>query len=396
MKVEPFSPTSSKQVLDYFKLKGMEVPLDPKRKTPTTGKKAVARMLRKYPTDPVLQGLRLLRGYAKVIGDLSDKYIHPDGRFHPVWTLDVSTGRMSASAPNTTNQSQGRLAEERERALAQRSSIKATDGYVIISRDWMGSQAQLTAWFANDPSYARVSLLGAHAYYLSHLNGSPVDINRPDAEVAADLDKIKKEDPRYQLAKAINLALPFGMGPYLLAEEVGCSFQEACTYLMVHENMFPHVKLWKDQIRKIAHKEKCLRNPFGWTSPYYFDIFRKTEKVDDNGEVIWEAKGKQANQVLAQQPQSTEAAMLKEVILDVDEQTLHDDDFHILTPLHDELVGECRIGTEAKYHAMLRKSMERPWPELNGLSIGSEGLTGLNFAKYDATHNPLGMREWKD
>jgi DNA polymerase-1 len=399
-KVHPFQTTSQQQVLAYLNLKGYQVPVHPKTRKPTTGKKAIAKLTRQHPEDPVLRDLRLIRGLSKVIGDLSDKYIHSDGRFHPIITLDVSTGRMAGAAPNLMNQSQGRLAEERERAQAQRSSIKATDGFILLSRDWKGSQAQLTAWFANDPSYARVSLLGAHAYYLSHLNGAPVDLNRPDPEVEADLAKIKKEDPRYPLAKAINLALPFGMGPYLLAEEVGCSFADACTYLMVHENMFPHVKLWKEQIRRIAHKEKCLRNPFGWTSPYYFDIFHATSKLDEHGQVIWEAKGKQANQVLAQQPQSTEAAMLKEVILDVDAQTRDTDDFHILTPLHDELVCEARIGTEHKYMAMLRKSMGRAWPELNGLAIDTEGKIGYNFAEYraedDPNPNPLGMRPYDD
>lgn len=390
--VSPFEPTSSKQVLAYLNHRGYQVPTHPKTKKPTTGKKAVARMLRQHPTDPVLQALRLLRGLSKVIGDLSDKYIHSDGRFHPIFTLDVSTGRMAGGAPNLMNQPQGRIAEERERAQAQRSSIIASEGFVLISRDWMGSQAQLTAWFAGDPSYARVSRLGAHAYYLSHLNGAPVNLERPDAEVAADLATIKKTDPRYQLAKAINLALPFGMGPYLLAEEVGCSFSEACRYLLVHESMFPIVAAWKEQTRKLAHKEHTLRNPFGWISPYYFDVFRK--KIKD-GETVWEPSGKQANQVLAQQPQSTEAAMLKEVILSLDEQTLDDPDFHMLVPVHDELLAECRIGAEVKYMDLMRREMERPWPELAGLSIETEGKWGYNWAEAD-DQNPRGMRAWKD
>lgn len=393
-RVEPFEPTSSKQVLDYLNFRGYEVPTHPKTKKPTTGKKAVARLLRKHPADPVLQQLRLLRGYSKVIGDLSDKYIHSDGRFHPVFTLDVSTGRMAGGAPNLMNQPQGRLSEERERAQAQRSSIIPTEGFVLISRDWMGSQAQLTAWFANDPSYKRVSLLGAHAYYLSHLNGKPVDLNRPDPEVAAELAALKKSDPRYQLAKAINLALPFGMGPYLLAEEVGCTYTEAVQYLLIHEGMFPLVAAWKEQIRRIAHKEHSLRNPFGWISPYYFDIFRKG--TNDEGEEVWRPTGKQANQVLAQQPQSTEAAMLKEVWLSVDEQTRDDPDFHLLVPVHDEILAEARVGTEARYMALLKREMERKWPELGGFSIDTEGAYGYNWAKYDAETNPKGMREWKD
>jgi DNA polymerase I len=390
--IAAFEPSSSKQVLDYLTFKGYDVPTHPKTKKPTTGKKAVARLLRQHPTDPVLQQLRLLRGLKKVIGDLSDKYIHSDGRFHPIFTLDVSTGRMAGGAPCLMNQPQGRIAEERERAQAQRSSIVATDGFVLISRDWMGSQAQLTAWFAGDPSYARVSRLGAHAYYLSHLDGAPVDLNRPDAEVAADLAAIKKHNPRYQLAKAINLALPFGMGPYLLAEEVGCSFSEACRYLHVHESMFPIVAAWKEQTRKLAHKEHGLRNPFGWTSPYYFDVFRKKER---DGEIVWEPSGKQANQVLAQQPQSTEAAMLKEVILSLDEQTINDPDFHMLVPVHDELLAECRVGTEQKYMALMKAEMERKWPELNGLAIETEGKWGYNWAEADE-QNPRGMRAWKD
>jgi DNA polymerase-1 len=399
-KIEPFK-LSSQQVLKYLEFKGYgkDIPLNPKTRKPTTGKKAVARLLRKFPTDPVLQQLRLIRGLKKVIGDLSDKYIHSDGKFHPVWVLDVSTGRMACGAPNLTNQPQGRFAEERERAMAQRSSIIAAPGFSLISRDWMGSQAQLTAWFANDPSYARVSRLGAHAYYNSHLDGKPVDLERPDEAVAADLAYIKKTSERYGLSKAINLALPFGLGPFLLAEEVGCSFKQACEYLMVHENMFPLVKAWKDQLRKVAHADRTLRNPFGWVSPFYFDIYRK--KLQD-GETVWEANGKQANQVLAQQPQSTEAAMLKEVLLDVDEKTKDDPDFHLLVPVHDEVLGEARIGTEAKYMKLLATSMEHPWPELNGFSIGTEGkwapgeLGGSNWGPYDEATNPFGMRDYHD
>jgi DNA polymerase I len=395
-KVYPFQTTSSQQVLAYLNHKGYQVPTNPKTKQPTTGKKAIAKLTRQHPQDPVLRDLRLIRGLSKVIGDLDDTYIHSDGKFHMVFTLDVSTGRMAAAAPNGMNQPQGRLAEERERAAAQRSSFIASPGYKLISRDWKGSQAQLTAWFANDPSYARVARLGAHAYYLSHLNESPVDLNRPDCEVERDLALIKKTDPRYQLAKAINLALPFGMGPYLLAEEVGCSFQDARRYLLVHENMFPLTKAWKEQIRRIAHKEKCLRNPFGWTSPYYFDIFRAINKLDDHGQVIWEASGKQANQVLAQQPQSTEAAMLKEVILTLDELTRDEDWFHLLIPVHDELLCKVREDRVAEGQALLAREMGRKWPELGGFSIETEGKWGTNWADYHEVTNPGGMQPYVD
>ena len=393
--ISPFEPTSSKQVLDYLRFKGYEIPTNPKTKQPSTDKKSVAKLLRLHPTDPVLQRLKMIRGYSKVIGDLQDTYIHSDGRFHTVFTLDVGTGRMASGAPNLMNQPQGRTEEERERALAQRSSIIPSEGFVLISRDWRAIEAQLVAYFADDPDYARIGLLGSHAYYASHLLGKPVPLSLPDDELGRRFDFIKKTEPIYPLAKKANLALNYGMGPYLLAEELVVEFEEARRLIAVHENMAPKVKAWKEKTRLLAHKERTLRNPFGWVSPYFFDIFRKTARFDEEGRQIWEPRGKQANQVLAFLPQSTGAAMLKEVWLALDDLLRDDHDFHLLIPVHDEILAEARIGTEAKYHALMRAAMERAWPELGGLTIATEGKKGFNWSEA-GDDNPRGMRAYVD
>lgn len=87
--------------------------------------------------------------------------------------------------------------------------------------------------------------------------------------------------------------------------------------------------------------------------------------------------------------------MLKDVLIDVDEQTKDDPDFHLLVPVHDEVLAECREGREAHYMALLKREMERAWPQLNGLSIETEGKWGYNWAEA-GDDNPRGMRPYVD
>ncbi len=389
-RLEKFNPQSQPQILSYLQRMKFNVPLNPKTRKPTCDKKALGKLIKQKPDDPVLQNLRMMRSLRKALAELDDTFVHRDERYHSQYVLDVGTGRMASKSPNLMNRPAGRSEEEREIALAVRSSIVASEGYVLISRDWRAIEAQLVAYFANDPQYARISLMGSHAYYASHLLGKPVDLERPDDEVMADLDKIKKTESIYPLAKKANLALNYGMGPFLLSEELAVPFSEAVRLILVHEGMSPQVKAWKESVRMRAHKEKKLVNPWGWVSPYVFDVFRQNKNGD------WTATGKQANQVLAFLPQSSGAAMLKEVLLSLDEQTADDDDFHLLVPVHDEILAECRIGTEPKYHALMKKEMERAWPELSGLVIGTEGKIGFNWSSYDKKTNPEGMRDWVD
>jgi DNA polymerase-1 len=295
---------------------------------------------------------------------------------------------MASHSPSLLNQSQGRNDDERERALAQRSSIQATEGFVLGSRDWRALEAQLTAFFANDADFAKISLLGSHSYFLSHVLGTPVDLNRPDSEIEADLNALKKH-PKYHMCKAVNLAVPYGMGPFLLAEHLGITFQDAVGFLQVHERMAPKVTAWKAQVRIQAHKEHYLRNPWGWISPYYWHVFTQNSAGE------WVANGKQANQCLSFLPQSSGACMIKDVWLTLDEMTRDDPDFFLLIPVHDEILFECRLGTEVKYHALVRREMERKWVELGGLSIATEGALGLNWAKA-GDDNVDGMKAYHD
>lgn len=84
--------------------------------------------------------------------------------------------------------------------------------------------------------------------------------------------------------------------------------------------------------------------------------------------------GREANEALAFRPQSSGAAMLREMMLDIiafdgiDEGGM----FDLLAPIHDAVLVECEERRMEETKETITKRMERPWEELGGLSIGAD------------------------
>lgn len=374
-KLGDFLPTSHVHVKKYCASKGYAIPKHRKTKKPTVNEESLRAMLKYHPTDPVLPLVLEARALNKAAGFLADTYVGRDGKFHPTYTFHPDTGRLASRSPNVMQQpNPSRLKGAKEElAEAVRRTIIPSEGCVLVEADWKNVEAVLTGHFAGDPDYIRLSLLGGHSYLGLHIAGNPPDPGLPDDVLRTIFDKFKKESPAYPRAKQVNLASSYGMGVKHMSEVLGVSITEARRLMRIKEDMAPRVKQWIRDTRLRAHKERMLVNPFGYVSPYFFDVLRKK----DNGEM---GLGDQANQVLAFLPQSTGASMLRECILLFD-TAIDWEECRLLIPIHDSFLFEVREDRVEWWLPIIRDIMTREWPELGGRRMGVDIKQGVSWGE---------------
>ena len=378
-KAEDFNPLSSNQVLAYCREKGYKIPLNRKTRKPTTGKEGLAKLVKNYPGDQLLPKVLEARQLSKAIGYLDDSRLGRDGKFHPTYTFAPDTGRLASINPNFQNQPKGGVEAALARAI--RETIVSSEGFLLVELDWKAIEAVLTGWFAVDKDYIRLSVLDSHSHlgwWIAHETEGfvpPPLLDDPNLEDA--LKMFKRERPALrELAKKINHASNYGMGPKHMAEALKITIPEAVNLMKIKDKSAPKVAEWKQKVRLQAHNEGFLENPFGYRR-YFFEVFKK----DAQGQ--WRP-GDEANKALAFLPQSTAAAMCRGAVLDIAElvePNLPPDSFHVLVPIHDSFLLEVREGVVDRAIELVKSVMEKPWEELGGLSIKVDVKRGRNWAE---------------
>jgi len=376
-KVSDFNPLSSKQVLEYLRYKGYKIPKDRVTRKETTGKDSLLRIIKDNPMDPMLRLCLEARHLSKAIGYLDDSRIGRDGRFHPTYTFAPDTGRLASINPNFQNQPKHGVDEELANAIRQ--TIVPSRGHLLVELDWKAIEAVLTGWFAGDAGFQRLSLLDSHSYLgwcILHRRegedvGAPPNLNDP--RLGDLLAGFKKAHPKFrEIAKKVNHATSYGMGPKHLSEVLECKIPEAVKLIAIKDESAPLVAEWKKTIQRQAHKEGFLENPFGYRR-YFFEVYKK----DQRGQWVL---GGEARKALAFLPQSTAAGMLRATLAALPGLRGYGNQWHPLIPIHDAIVLEVPQGSVREFVPSVQELMEREWAELGGLSIKVDVKVGSNWA----------------
>ena len=335
-KTERFNLVSGDQVKAYCKWKGYKLPRDRKTRRETTSKDALTQLIKRHPEDRVLRGVLESRHLSKAIGYLDDSRLGRDGKFHPTYTFAPDTGRLASINPNFQNQPKHGVDEELAHAI--RETIVPSPGMVLVELDWKAIEAVLTGFFADDEGFARLSLIDSHSFLAWHIAHRAGDADEPPSPLDPDLPRLLSDfkagnGPLRERAKRVNHATSYGMGAKHLSDLLKVSKSEAMEILRIKDEASPKVAEWKATIRKRAHYDGFLENPFGYRR-YFTDIFRKSK---------WTGKwtlGEEANKCLAFLPQSTGAAMLRSTIAALPGLPGYGTEWFPLVPIHDAILFE--------------------------------------------------------
>ncbi len=374
--LEDFNPLSPQQVMRYLTHCGYKIPRDRKSRKPTTSKESLTQLEKWYPNDRALAMVVGARHLSKAIGYLDDSRLGRDGKFHPTYTFAPDTGRLASINPNFQNQPKHGVDEEL--AIAIRETVIPTPGMVLVELDWKAIEAVLTGFFAGDEGFMRLSLVDSHSFLAWHIafRGGKVPTPPPpmDSDDLADLLARFKQDFKLEreLAKKVNHATSYGMGPKHLSDTLKVSLKQASELMRIKDESAPKVAQWKHKVRLQAHQEGFLENPFGYRR--YFSHVYVRDKYNQ-----WKL-GDEANKCLAFLPQSTAAGMLRAVVSELPGIDGYEKSWHPLVPIHDALLLEVLQGEVPKVVGLVQKEMERKWDELGGLSIPVDVKSGPTWA----------------
>ena len=345
------------EIKEYLRLRKIKVPRSRKTGNDTTDAKALGRVCARTG-DPLLSKILERRKVEKVYSTYTSWPLDERGRVQPTLTLNPATGRLACERPNFQN-----IPKEGDIATRLRACIVAAPSHVLVAGDFVGMESYLTGYFANDETYMSLATRNIYAWVMArHRNIEPPPLDSP--KLGPFLRKVKadfKDD--YKKWKSLILGIGYGEGTHTMFygnpgvfESIG-EAEKLRDFLF---ETFPLIKEWQGKVIELAAKDHKLFNPFRYVR-WFFDV-----------------PGSESPRALAQLPQSTGAAMIKEDMILLDESWLGE---HMVLQIHDELVFDVPEPKVDEAVTLLRSIMERPRPELNGRAIMVEVKTGNNLAE---------------
>ncbi len=374
----PFNVNSSKQVLEYIKYRGHSVPRHAKTKEETTGKDEIAKLAKKYPRDPLYGQIVGRREVEKLLSTYVEGYEpHDDGRIHPKFTFNPSTGRLACEKPNVQNVSKSKGERDRDRwATELRRMFTAPPACIIAEFDYRGIEAVLVGWLAGDDEYIRAAKLGVHGIFASLIlehsgGGRRICVDDPDAPRL--LKELAEANPQlYDTAKHIVHGSAYGGTAYKMhmtySEDLPTIKKAAELQNLYFSTIGKKIRAWQKATLLEAHTIGYLNTVFGFRH-YFNDVFHydtyKRETV----------LGVDAKESLAFRPQSMARCVMTNALRRLDRE----DRERFAATIHDSLLFFLLEDTAKERCERIKETMEDPIQELGGLSIAVEYEIGRTW-----------------
>jgi uracil-DNA glycosylase family 4 len=422
--VEPFLPTSPQQVLKLIKHFGHKPGRDYKTGGETTNQETLKKLIRRYWAVKKESERNAARSYKLVLecrqlSKVLGTYLYgwrpkSDGRIHATPGFWGKMYRISWRNPNIA----ATVADKDEEYIAAgfRECVATSEGRVLLESDWKGMESVLVGYYAGDPDFIRLARLGVHDFMGLNMLGESVDLSEPDEELRQRFKQFKRNHPKLRDdAKHTIHGVSYGMTPILQSMLYNMSVPRARELQDLFFGLFPRVKKWREQVMDQAWQEAKLTNPFGYTMPFW-DVYDWNQRRYDTLHALWERKqrdpqsyfmkpqkewlekidariragqgidqavraltwdlGDDAKSAISFLPRDTGAAMLKEVLLRLE------DKYHLasrgimLSSTHDSILTEQDEGQVDVIARIVREEMEAPVPELGGLRIHIDQKVG--------------------
>lgn len=384
--VVPFNPRSSKQMIEYIKHKGYEVPKTFKDNKETTSDKLMKR-LQEQTKDPVIGHAREIRVYEKMRDSYTGKVV--DGVAQGGWVPDAdgrlrtraltkSTWQFSSVSPNvfTMPKRRGELAIQFRRCMA------AEPGRVLVEFDFKSFHSLTTAALAGDDVMWRMAKIDHHSYtagWLVRYPGIERAVQMTDEDLKQYLIEIKKKHKkvRDEQAKPLNHGTNFGQSYrrlYFENEEYFESEAQAKQLLLLLKRVYPKTFAWQEQLLESLDTYKGrtphLQSVWG-ARRWFWDVW--IWKRNYQGE-WYKAKGQDAEKALAFLPANHAHGMFRLKLLEMAELG-YLDRYELVNFPHDAMVFHPPKALAEECIHNVKEWMEAPVMELAHPVLCPEGFS---------------------
>ena len=358
-------------------------------------------ILKKMDT-PLSNAILEYRGIVKLLSTYIDKMpevILPDGKVHCRFNqVQAVTGRFSSSDPNLQNIP----AKNKE----IRKMFVADEGHILMSSDYSQQEVKVMAEMCGDKKMKQAFIEGKDFYG----EIAAVSFNREYKdclefyldENGNKTTEVNKEGKKYRTqAKSILLGILYGRGESSIAEQLGCTTQEARNIKQTVFKGFPAIEQFeKDSVGMAKEKGYVttlwgrkrrlpdIRLPkyeFKWEdenksekipdyiSLKYLDKLESAKYWKDKDKIIKQAReidkviivqngGKISDaqrQAVNSRIQGSAADMTKKALVAINNNArLKELGCQLLIPVHDEIIIQCPIENAKEVKYLFAKTME--------------------------------------
>ena len=299
--------------------------------------------------------------------------VNSDGRVTTQYGFHPSTWRKSSRNDNLQNIP----IRNQELAEAIRGTMIAKPGHVLVEADYEGIEAVIVGILAGDKEYIRVCKAGLHGFTASRWMGSPIDINLPFAELRRQCKAIKKSHPEeYDRAKRGNHGVNYLLSAYGLNDEHPEAFPTqklAKEYQDTYFGLFPKIRLWHQNVLRVASKQTFLDNHYG-IRHYFYNVLNWNPDTRE-----YDKLGDDAKRAVAFIPQADGSCIQNIDLLELADDPVIEPCLRLV--IHDSKVLEVPLELVDYVCQRLHQTMNRPRPELGGESIGVEIACGTDLRK---------------
>lgn len=321
-----FNINSPKQV-GYVLFEKLKLPKSKKTKTGySTSFDVLLALSRRYPLPLKLLSYRELFKLKSTYIDAIPRLADSNNRIHTTFNQTVTaTGRLSSTNPNLQNIPKADI----------RKGFIAPSGYLMLCADYSQIELRILASISGDKTLKQAFEKG-------------IDIHKKTAIAVFNVSEKEVTPEMRKKAKVINFGIVYGMGPYGLAKELGCSTGEAGIFINSYFLTYPGVKSWIEESLKTAREREYTTTILG----------RRRDIEGINSEDVRMREFEE--RVAINAPiQGSAADMIKLAMINIDKVFSKQDlKSKMLLQVHDELIFEVAEKEVDKVKEIVKTEME--------------------------------------
>lgn len=293
---------------------------------------------------------KLLSTYVESIPPLLD----PEGRLHTEFVqTGTTTGRMASQNPNLQN-----IPVRSERGRLIRNAFVAPKGAKLVALDYSQIELRLAAILSGDQK-------------LIDIFNSGRDVH---TEVAAAVFGVKSDEVDREMrrrAKIINFGILYGMGVNALKSQLGTSTADAHRFYDDYFETFSRLAEYLEETKGQARRH-------GYTET----LFGRRRQFPEMKSALPYVRAQAERMAINAPIQGTQSDVIKLAMVEIDE-TLQDEDVHLILQVHDELVFEIPETRVKEISDKIKKIMESVLSkeQTRGVPIIAEAKVGDNWGE---------------
>jgi DNA polymerase-1 len=333
---QEFNINSPIQLGEVFEKLNFDVGRKTKTGRISTSIDVLEELAAKYELPRLVIEYRELAKLKNTYVDALPKLINPrTGRVHTTLNQAVtSTGRLSSTNPNLQN-----IPIRKESGRRIRASFVASPGYVLMSADYSQIELRLFAHLTGDPVMTEAFNKGE-------------DIHAMTARAVFGAKTKQEESEARRLAKIVNFAIAYDVGPFGLAARTGLSRAEAKKAIDNYYETYTGVRRYMEETPAQVRESGVVRTAFGRIRPIP-DINNKNHNLRARAE----------REAINAPIQGTAADLVKMAMLRVHDHLRREKlGARMMLQVHDELLLEVPEAEVARTTEIVRAEMESVYP----------------------------------